>query len=129
MAANRPLRIVVVDDYADATDMLALLLQMEGHEVIRSYAGADAIEKVCAYQVEVAIIDLAMPQVDGFEVARRLRQRDSCKDTLLIAVTGYADDEHRQLAEEVGFDQYLVKPVDFGVLCEVLEDQWSARQM
>src|SRR6516225_3654257 len=98
MAANRALRIVVVDDYADATDMLALLLQMNGYEVIRSYAGADAIEKACAYQVDVVLIDLAMPEVDGYEVARQLRQRDACKDALLIAITGLIDKQYRRRA-------------------------------
>jgi CheY-like chemotaxis protein len=128
MAADCALRIVVVDDYVDATDMLALLLQMQGYEVIRSYAGADAIEKACAYQVDVVLLDLAMPEVDGYEVAQQLRQRDACRDTLLIAITGYADDEHRQLAKQAGLDQYFVKPVDFAALCEALEGQCSVRQ-
>jgi CheY-like chemotaxis protein len=127
MAANRALRIVVVDDYADATDMLALLLQMHGYEVIRSYAGADAIEKACAYQVDVVLIDLAMPEVDGYEVARQLRQRDACKDALLIAVTGLIDKQYRRRAIKAGFDYYFIKPVDFAVLREVLEDQRSVR--
>jgi CheY-like chemotaxis protein len=127
MAANRALRIVVVDDYADATDMLALLLQMNGYEVIRSYAGADAIEKACAYQVDVVLIDLAMPEVDGYEVARQLRQRDACKDALLIAITGLIDKQYRRRAIKAGFDYYFIKPVDFDVLREVLEDQRSVR--
>lgn len=128
MDANRPLRIVVVDDCADATDMLALLLQMAGYEVLRSYTGADAIEKISAYQADVAILDLAMPEVDGYEVARQVRQREASKDVLLIAVTGFADDAHRRRAREVGFDHYFVKPVDFAILREVVEGQRSERQ-
>jgi CheY-like chemotaxis protein len=128
MAANRPLRILVVDDCADATDMLALLLQMAGYEVLRSYSGADALEKIIAYQVDLVILDLAMPELDGFEVARQIRQRHPGKEVLVVAVTGYADDAHRQLAREVGFDHYLVKPVDFEVLREVVETRHSASE-
>jgi DNA-binding response OmpR family regulator len=125
MAANHALRIVVVDDDVDTTNTLAMLLQMTGYEVIRCYAAADAIEKACTFQVEVVILDLAMPEVDGYEVARQLRQSDVCKDALLIAVTGYADEAHRQLAMQVGFDHYFVKPVDFAVLHDVLEARKS----
>ena len=121
MAASHALRIVVADDDVDTTNALAKLLQMTGYEVIRCYAGADAIEKACTFQVEVVILDLAMPELDGYEVARQLRQSDACKDALLIAVTGYADEEHRQLALQVGFDHYFVKPVDLAVLRDVLE--------
>jgi DNA-binding response OmpR family regulator len=129
MAAKRPLRILVVDDCADATDMLALLLQMAGYEVLRSYTGADALEKTVAYEVEVVILDLAMPEVDGYEVAQQIRQREHGKEVLIIAVTGFADDAHRQRANEVGFDHYFVKPVDFAVLRDVVEGHQSTRQM
>jgi two-component system CheB/CheR fusion protein len=121
MAANHAFRIVIVDDDVDTTNTLTMLLQMKGYEVIRCYAGADAIEKACSFHVEVVILDLAMPEVDGYEVARQLRQSDACKDTLLIAVTGYADEEHHQRAMQVGFDHYFIKPVDFAVLHDVLE--------
>lgn len=126
MAESRSFRILVVDDYVDATDTLALLLQMTGYEVLQSYEGADAIEKACAYQVDVIILDLAMPEVDGYEVAREIRQRDTCKDTLLVALTGYADDEHRHLAKQVGFDHYFVKPVDFTNLLDAMEARLQA---
>ncbi len=129
MAAHRPLRIVVVDDCADATDMLALLLQMAGYEVMRSYSGADALEKITAYRAEVVILDLAMPDVDGYEVARQVRQHDPGQQVVLIAVTGFADDAHRRLAEEVGFDHYFVKPVDFAALRDVVESHKTARPM
>jgi DNA-binding response OmpR family regulator len=125
MAEKRSLRVVVVDDYVDATDTLALLLQMAGYEVLRSYAGADAIEKASAYHVDVVIIDLAMPEVDGYEVARQIRRREACKDALLIAVTGLVEERYRERARKAGFDYYFVKPVDFNVLREVVDSQLS----
>ncbi len=98
-----------------------MLLQMTGYDVIRCYAGADAVDQASIFQAEVVILDLAMPGLDGYDVARQLRLSDACKDALLIAVTGYADEEHRQLAMQVGFDYYLVKPVEFPALCRLLE--------
>jgi CheY-like chemotaxis protein len=123
MAANPSLRVVVVDDDVDWTDVLAMQLQTAGHEVIQSYGAKDAIEEACACQPDVMFIDLAMPRLDGYQVARRVRQHDSCKDTLLVAVTAFADDTHRQLAKEAGFDHYLVKPVDFPVLRQVVDSR------
>lgn len=128
MIANRSLRVVVVDDDIDCTDTLAMLLQTAGHEVIRSYAGKDAIEEACACQPDVMFIDLAMPKLDGYHVARQVRQHDLCKDTLLVAVTAFGDDTHRQLAMQAGFDHYFVKPVDFPVLRQVLDSRKSTRQ-
>ncbi len=121
MAANRPLRIVAIDDNADSTDTLAMVLEGAGYEVIRAYDGRDGIERVCACRPDVILLDLAMPELDGYQVARQIRARDACKGALLVAVTGYGDDMHRRLAREAGFDHYLVKPVDFMVLRELLE--------
>ena len=115
------LRVVIVDDDRDTVNTLVWLLQTAAHEVVGCYAGQEAIDEACAKRAEVVIIDLAMPGLDGYEVARRLRRHDACNDALLIAVTGYSDDEHRKLAREAGFDYYFVKPVHFATLCEVLE--------
>jgi DNA-binding response OmpR family regulator len=119
------LRVVIVDDDRDTVNTLVWLLQTAGHEVVGCYAGWDAIDEACARRAEVVIIDLAMPGLDGNEVARRLRRQDACKDALLIAVTGYSDDEHRKLAREAGFDHYFVKPVHFATLSELLEARKS----
>lgn len=121
MAVNHALCIVVVDDDRDTIETLVWLLQMAGHEVVGCHAGQDAIEEACADQADVVFIDLAMPEMDGYEVAHQLRQCDACKDALLIAVTGLVDEEHRQRAMQAGFDDYLVKPVDFAILDQALE--------
>jgi len=125
MPLNGFRRIVVVDDNHDSTDSLAMLLELTGHEVIRSYDGDDAIEKACACQPDVMLLDLAMPKVDGCQVARRIRQHDGCKDTLLVAITGYTDDAHRVQAKQAGFDHYLIKPVEFADLSALLEGRKS----
>jgi two-component system CheB/CheR fusion protein len=113
--------VVVVDDDHDATDTLVWLLQMAGHEVLGCYAGEEAVEKVCASCPDVMLIDLAMPGVDGNQVARRVRQSAHNKNTILIAITGYGDEAHRQLGMSAGFDHYLVKPVGFPALCCLLD--------
>jgi CheY-like chemotaxis protein len=113
-------RVVVVDDDRDATDTLVWLLQMAGHEVVGCYTGQEAVEKACASSPDVMLIDLAMPGVDGNQMARQVREQGRNKQALLIAISGYADDAHRQLCMSAGFDHYLVKPVEFPVLCALL---------
>ena len=127
MDAITSLRVVVVDDNRDATDTLVWLLQKAGHHVVGCYAGQDAIEKACACKADAMLVDLAMPGVDGIQVARRIRQSDHNKATLLIAITGYADEAHRQLGLSAGFDHYLVKPVEFHALCGLLDGQRARR--
>jgi DNA-binding response OmpR family regulator len=114
-------RIVLVDDDRDTADMLVWLLQMEGHAVIGCYAGLDAIEKACACRPDVVLLDLAMSHGDGYRLARQIRARDSCKDILLIAVTGCHNEADRQLAFQAGFDVYMVNPTEFSALAELLE--------
>src|SRR4051794_16220009 len=121
MATKSPLRIVVVDDSRDTTDSLTMLLQMIGHECLGCYAGDKGVEIACAFRPDVMLVDLAMPGFDGYRMARQIREHEGCKDTLLVAVTGYADESHRQLAMEAGFDHYLVKPINLAELHELLE--------
>lgn len=126
MVTSKPLRVVVVDDDRDTADTLVWLLQMAGHDVVGCYAGEDAIEQACTSSPDVMLVDIAMPGVDGNQVARRVRELN--KNTLLIAVTGYADDGHRQLGMKAGFDHYLAKPVEFPALCGLLESRTSKGQ-
>jgi CheY-like chemotaxis protein len=121
LAMNRPLRIVVVDDDRDTTDVLVWLLQMAGHEVTGLYAASEVLSKGFACRPEVLLLDLAMPVTDGYELARQIRQRADGKDLLLIAITGFAGEADRQLALDAGFDHFLVKPIEFAVLAALLE--------
>ena len=107
---ERPLRAVVVDDAADLRELVADLLRMKGHDVITVEDGPSALEKILAERPDVALIDIGLPDMDGYEVARRLRH-DLPPDKLrLIAMTGYGQATDRAHALEAGFDAHIVKP-------------------
>lgn len=116
---GRKLRVFVVDDNRDAADSLAMLVQLWGHDVERDYDGS-AIPRIQAYRPDVILLDIGMPKMDGNLVARRLREDNDHKQTLIIAVTGYHDEARRLFAKEAGFDHYLIKPVDPSVLEKLL---------
>jgi CheY-like chemotaxis protein len=107
-----PLRVIVVDDNADAGDSLGMLLRLYQHrvEVVRS--GKTALDLFPAFRPDVVLLDIGLPEMDGYQVAHRLRQLPGGADAYLIAVTGYGQEEHRRRAAEAGFDHHLVKPLD-----------------
>jgi signal transduction histidine kinase/integral membrane sensor domain MASE1/ActR/RegA family two-component response regulator len=113
-------RILVVDDNRDAADSLAMLLRLRGHEVQTAYDGAAALEIARAYRPEVMLLDLGMPRMSGYEVARQARKSDALRDTVLVAVTGWGQAEDRQRSEEAGFDDHITKPADPAVLEKLL---------
>ncbi len=113
-------RILVVDDNTDAADMVAMTLQMAGHEVRAAYSGKAALQTAVDYQPDFVLLDIGMPEMDGYEVAHRLRQLPQTKNLGLIAITGYGQDSDRQRTQEAGFDYHLVKPVEREKLEEVL---------
>lgn len=118
--SNGPLRVLVVDDNVDAADSLALLLQVQGHEVETAYAPDDALARAREGRHEVVLLDIGLPQMDGYEVARRIRQARPGEDVCLVALTGYGQPEDRRRASEAGFDHHLVKPVDFDAIEKIL---------
>ncbi len=113
---KRLLRVLIADDNRDTADSLSLLMNLWKHGGQAVYDGAAALEMASACQPDVLLLDLAMPKVNGCEVARQLRRQERFKDTLLIAITGYADDAHRRLGDQAGFDHYLVKPIELSDL-------------
>jgi signal transduction histidine kinase len=113
-------RILVVDDNADAAETLAKLLRGAGHDVRTAFDGSSALEVFSGFHPEVMFLDIGMPGMDGYEVARRLRQQEGKGDLILVAVTGYGQDEDRRRSLEAGFDEHLIKPVDPEALHEVL---------
>jgi len=119
VTAPRPLTILVVEDNADARATLEMLLEMEGHRVTGAENGAEALSRA-AGPLDVALIDIGLPDVDGYEVARRLRETPHGKAAYLVALTGYGQPEDRQRAMEAGFDTHLVKPVDPDDLVKLL---------
>lgn len=106
------LRVLVVDDNEDAANMFAKVLGIWGHDVQRAYTGPIALEVAAAYRPDVVLLDIGLPGINGYEVARRLRQIPHLEGVKIIALTGYGQDSDRQLAKEAGFDEHLTKPVD-----------------
>lgn len=113
-AVRRP--ILVVDDNVDAAKMLAALLRGRGYSTHTVHDGPSAIAWLAAHEPAMILLDIGLPVVDGYEVARRIRQRPELRDVLLIALTGWGQPEDRRRSAAVGFDHHLVKPVDLGVL-------------
>jgi DNA-binding response OmpR family regulator len=118
--ANGLHRILVVDDNADAADSLAMLLQVRGDEVRVAYDGEEALAAELDFRPEVVLLDIGMPKLSGYEVARRIRDARG-PGVLIIAITGWGQDEDRQRAHEAGFDHHFTKPVDYAALLEVID--------
>ena len=106
-------RVLLVDDNADSTEPLSLLLQAKGHETRVAVAGAEAITVADDFRPNCVVLDLGLPGMDGYEVARRLRERPYGASLTLVALTGWAGKDVRVKAAEAGFDYHLVKPVDW----------------
>jgi PAS domain S-box-containing protein len=103
-------RLMVVDDNQDAADSLAMLLRLQGHEVRVAFSGVAALEITKGYTPDVVFLDIGMPGMDGYEVARRLRQQPGLEDVVLAALTGWGQKEDRRRTAEAGFNHHLVKP-------------------
>ncbi|NLP60534.1 hybrid sensor histidine kinase/response regulator [Paraburkholderia sacchari] len=115
-----PARILLVDDNADATEALAMLLTLDGHEVKRAQTGLEALSIVESFMPDIALIDINMPGMDGHELARLLREREQCSSTRLVALSGYAWATSDPAAGESGFDCHLIKPPSLEDLADVL---------
>jgi len=109
-------RILVVEDNADVAETTAAMLALSGHEVRTVHDGVEALSMVEAFAPDVVLLDIGLPRMDGYEVARRLRQLPATRDTLLVALTGYGQASDRLRGREAGFDEHLLKPVDPAVL-------------
>ncbi len=115
-----PKRILVVDDNVDAADSLALVLQLDGHATQAVYSAKEAIEQAVAYHPDVILLDIGLPEMDGYEVAKLIRAGGQGGDVRLVALTGYGQSDDLRRAREAGFDDHLVKPVDFSTLTRCL---------
>ncbi|HEV2611691.1 MAG TPA: ATP-binding protein [Noviherbaspirillum sp.] len=116
----KPLRILVVDDNVDAALMLAMLLESLGHEVLMEHGSRRALERARLEKPDVCILDIGLPDMDGNELAQRLRRQGGTSGAVLIAVTGYGQDKDREYALAAGFDHHLVKPIDTERLSTIL---------
>jgi signal transduction histidine kinase len=113
-------RTLVVDDNQDAAESLAMLLSLDGHEVQAVFTPQQALEQVQSFKPEIILLDIGLPDMDGYEVARRVRAMPGGRQIRLVALTGYGQSEDRQRALAAGFDNHLVKPVEPGKLAQML---------
>jgi CheY-like chemotaxis protein len=116
-----PKRILIVDDNADAAESLAMLLGLQGHETRVALSGKEALAGAEGFAPDVALLDLGLPEMDGFELAARLRAMPQLAAIRLVALTGYGRSEDRQRTQAAGFDEHLVKPVDLAALARALD--------
>ena len=119
--AARRLKVVVVDDSQDVAESLAMVLGLWGHEALIAGDGPAALELAMRHQPDVVLSDVGLPGMDGFELARRLRESTGCPRALLVALSGYGQEEDRRRALDAGFDHHLVKPADLNVLAAILD--------
>jgi signal transduction histidine kinase/DNA-binding response OmpR family regulator len=122
----RPLRTLIIDDNIDGAESLAVLLQTLGLEVRTAYDGLDGLTAAEQFRPNVVLLDIGLPRMDGYEVARRMRGQMGLRDVLLIALSGYGQDEDRQRSREAGFDHHLLKPVSRDVLLDLIYPKTQA---
>lgn len=107
-----------MDDYADAAESLMMLLQAKGHEVETADCGMKAIERAQVFRPQIVLLDIGLPDIDGYETAKRLRALPETRDATLIALSGYAQSDNRECS--AGFDHHLLKPLNFSELSSLL---------
>jgi len=120
-------RILVVDDNADAADIISMLLKHDGHLVRTVYTGAAALQAADTFHPDLVLLDVGLPDMNGYAVARLLRKKPGFDKVCLAALTGYGQESDRQSALEAGFDQHLVKPVEYGRLEKLLQGLSASR--
>jgi CheY-like chemotaxis protein len=113
-------RILIVDDNPDNAQGMARLLESSGHRVETAHDGPSAIDAARAHRPDVMLLDIGLPGMDGYEVAARIRSDECCKDTVIIGVSGYGQEEDRRRSREAGFNHHLVKPVDYDSLLALI---------
>lgn len=115
-----PLRVLIVDDNKEIAQMMGMLLMASGHDILTAHDGPAALEAASNFQPHIMLIDIGLPLMNGYEVAKKIRQQPLLKNVVLVAQTGYGRESDRQLSVEAGFDYHLVKPPDFSKLDQIL---------
>jgi CheY-like chemotaxis protein/two-component sensor histidine kinase len=114
------LRVLVVDDNVDTAESMAMLLKASGHDTRTAHDGPTGLKAVIDYGPDVVLLDIGLPELDGFQVAKRIREHPKHKNAVLVAMTGYGQEADCQQSREAGFDHHLVKPADFGKVQQIL---------
>jgi len=120
LAKPRSRRVLVVDDNPDAVETLSLLLQLRHNAVLTAVDGLEAVEAAAAFQPDLILMDIGLPKLNGYDAARRIREQRQDQRVVIVAMTGWGQEEDKRRSKEAGFDQHLVKPVDPALLEELL---------
>ncbi len=115
-------RIMIVDDNEQAASTLAMMCELSGVEVLFVTSGKTAINQAISFKPHLILLDIGMPDIDGYEVCRNIRKTPDLKGVKIYANSGWSDDTHRQRSVEAGFDGYLVKPIQISKLEELIAD-------
>jgi len=121
------LRVLVVDDNQDVAESTAVLLRMSGCDVHVVYDGDEALRAMPRLRPDAVLLDIGLPKVNGYQVAERIRAEPEHRRTLIVAISGYGQEEHRLQSQQSGFDYHIVKPIDPPVLTGLLASLWSHR--
>jgi CheY-like chemotaxis protein len=116
----RPLRVLLVDDNVDTVLSLSMLLKVSGHHIRSAHDGTTAVQAALDYRPDVVVLDIGLPGLNGYEVAKRIRQHPVLKNVVLVALTGYGQDSDRQTSLQAGFNHHLVKPARLADILQIL---------
>lgn len=128
-AEKSRIQVLIVDDNEDAANMLAGAMQFYGYQTVVAFSGEGALKAIGSAPPQVAILDLGMPGMSGVELARHLRKTHGSDDLLLIALTGWGQQEAGEASRSAGFDSYFVKPADPGTLSALIEEEAFRRRV
>ena len=117
----RALRVLIVDDNRDTVESFAMLLRASGHEVRPAYDGSTAVQFALDYRPDVVLLDIGLPGLNGYEVAKRIRRLAVLKEVVLVAMTGYGQESDLKASHDAGFNHHLVKPASPSRLYEILQ--------
>ena len=117
---------MVVDDNRDAAESLVLLLEAMGHETAIAHLGTEAVEKAEVFEPDLVILDIGLPDLDGYEVCRWMRSRPWSARTVIAACTGWSQDADKLRSREAGFDRHVVKPADLSIIHDLLHAERSS---
>jgi PAS domain S-box-containing protein len=120
LAKPRSRRVLVVDDNPDSVETLSILLQLRHNDVLTAVDGLEAVEAAAAFQPDLILLDIGLPKLNGYDAARRIREQRQDNRVVIVAMTGWGQEEDKRKSKEAGFNQHLVKPVDPGLLDELL---------
>jgi two-component system, sensor histidine kinase len=121
MAPDGARRVLVIDDHDDSSDLVREVLVQAGHDVTVAGSGEAGLAALLSDAFDVAFVDVGLPGLDGYEIARRARARLGAQTPILVATTGFARRQDREAAEQAGFDLHLAKPVDLGALLDAVK--------